>query len=151
MSDINMVMISGKLADTPKQIATQKGNIGVSFRLKVCREYNGREFSSFVTCKHFGDSASAVLSCAQGTPLVVTGRIETESWDDRNGGGKKFETVIKADTVGGYQPPNPMPQAQPQQNQQRSWYGGQQQQTQQQYGQSAGQFNPQGTDSSTPF
>ena len=130
MNDINMVVVSGRLMDTPKQIATQKGSIGASFRLKVVREFNGREYSTFITCKHFGDSATAVLSCASGTALVVTGRIDTDSWDDRNGG-KRYETVIKADTVAGYQPATPVQQ--PQQTQQR-WYGDQQQQ-QPQYGQ----------------
>ena len=135
MTDINMVVISGTLADTPRQIATQKGSIGASFRLKVIREYNGREFSSHYTCKHFGEAAQAVLSSAPGTPLLVTGRLDVDSWDDRSGQ-KRYETVVKADTVAGYQPSGSAAQSQ-HQPQQRSWYGGQQQQqaSQSQYGQ----------------
>lgn len=111
MSDINMVVISGTLAGEPRQIATQKGSIGVSFRLKTVREYNGKEYSAYVTCKHFGDGTAAVLASAQGTSLVVSGRLDVESWDDK-AGQKHYEIVVKADTVAGYQPP---PQPQPQQ------------------------------------
>ena len=111
MSDINMLVISGTLTDAPRQIATQKGSVGVSFRLKTVREYNGKEYSAYVSVKHFGDGAAAVLASARGTPLVVSGRLDLESWEDK-AGQKHYETVIKADTVAGYQPP---PQAQPQQ------------------------------------
>lgn len=136
MNDVNMVVISGVLADTPRQVATQKGDIGASFRLKVMREYKGREFSCFVTCKHFGDGAATVLASTQGTPLIVTGKLDVESWDDRNGN-KRYETVVKVDTVAGYQPPAGGSCQQSQQPQQgRQWYGGQQQNySRPQYGQ----------------
>lgn len=113
MNDINTIVISGTLAGEPRQIATQKGSIGVSFRLKTVREYNGKEYSAYVSVKHFGDGAAAVLASAQGTALVVSGRLDVESWDDK-GGAKHYDTVVKADTVAGYQPPQ---QAQPQQQQ----------------------------------
>lgn len=111
MSDINTIVISGTLADAPRQIATQKGSMGVSFRLRTVREYNGKEYSAYVSVKHFGDSAQAVLASAQGTPLVVSGRLEVESWEDK-GGVKHYDTIVKADTVAGYQPPPGAPQAQ---------------------------------------
>ena len=111
MSDINMVVISGTLAGEPRQIATQKGSIGVSFRLKTVREYNGKEYSAHISVKHFGDGAQAVLASAQGTSLVVSGRLDVESWDDK-AGQKHYEIVVKADTVAGYQPPQAQPQPQ---------------------------------------
>lgn len=111
MSDINFCILSGALADAPRQIATQKGSMGVSFRLKTVREYKGQEYSAHISVKHFGDGAQAVLASAAGTALVVTGRLELESWDGRDGQ-KHYEVVVNAATVAGYQPP---PQAQPQQ------------------------------------
>lgn len=112
MSDINMVMISGTLAGEPRQIATQKGSVGVSFRLRTVREYKGQEYSAHISVKHFGDGAQAVLASAQGTALVVTGRLDLESWEDK-AGQKHYEVVVRAETVAGYNPP---PQAQPQYN-----------------------------------
>ena len=109
MSDINLVIISGTLAGEPRQIATQKGSIGVSFRLKTVREYNGKEYSAYVTVTHFGDGAAAVLASAQGTALVVSGRLDVESWDDK-AGQRHYETVVNAATVAGYQPPQAQPQ-----------------------------------------
>ena len=111
MNDINTIVISDTLAGEPRQIATQKGSIGVSFRIRTVREYNGKEYSAHITCKHFGDGAQAVLASAQGTALVVSGRLEVESWDDK-GGVKHYDTIVKADTVAGYQPPQGAPQAQ---------------------------------------
>lgn len=115
MSDINFVVLSGTLADAPRQIATQKGSMGVSFRLKTVREYGGKEYSAHISVKHFGDAAQAVLASAQGTPLVVSGRLELDSWEDK-AGQKHYETVVKADTVAGYNPP-PQAQQQPPQQQ----------------------------------
>ena len=111
MSDINMVVISGTLTGEPRQIATQKGSMGVSFRIRTVREYNGKEYSAHISVKHFGDGAAAVLASAQGTSLVVSGRLDLESWEDK-AGQKHYETVVNAATVAGYQPPQ---QAQPQQ------------------------------------
>lgn len=111
MSDINTIVISGTLADAPRQIATQKGSVGVSFRLRTVREYGCKEYSAHISVKYFGSGAAAVLASAQGTPLVVSGRLDVESWEDK-AGQKHYETVVNAATVAGYQPPQ---QAQPQQ------------------------------------
>lgn len=112
MSDINFCILSGTLADAPRQIATQKGSVGVSFRLKTVRTYNGKDYSATISVKHFGDGAAAVLASAQGTSLVVSGRLDLESWEDK-AGQKHYEVVVNAQTVAGYQPPQGQaPQAQ---------------------------------------
>lgn len=48
--------------------------------------------------KQLAENAAETLR--KGTEVVVTGRIKTEQWEDKNGGGKRSATVLMVDTIG---------------------------------------------------
>ncbi len=48
--------------------------------------------------KQLAESAAETLT--KGTEVVVTGRLETEQWEDRDGGGKRSAPALLLDSIG---------------------------------------------------
>jgi len=141
MNDLNHITLSGTLVDQPRERSTQSGKRCVSFRLKTERTYKGQTYSSYISVEHWGDAVDTVLRTAAGTPLIVSGRLETQSWTDKNGN-KRSDTIVSAETVAGYIPPMQAqaPQYAPPQQQQYMPQQQQQPQAQNAYGGNADPF-----------
>lgn len=55
----------------------------------------------FVRGKLFGDAAeNACETYGRGTEVVVTGRLKTDQWQDKNTGEKRSATSLMIDTIG---------------------------------------------------
>lgn len=55
----------------------------------------------FLDCKVWRDAAEHVAESLQrGARVIVTGRLRQESWEDKNGGGKRSKFVLDVDEIG---------------------------------------------------
>src|SRR5438046_2777128 len=54
-----------------------------------------KEETLFVDCTAFGKQAEVINQyCTKGKPLFIEGRLKYESWDDKNGGGKRSKVTV---------------------------------------------------------
>ena len=102
---LNKTYLLGNLTKDPELKSLPSGSKVTSFSLATNRVYkdaNGakQESTEYHNIVVFGKQAE---TCAQylkkGQSALVEGRIQTRSWDDANGGGKKYRTEIIADSI----------------------------------------------------
>lgn len=101
---LNKVFVLGNLTRDPELRSLPNGGQVASFGLATNRVYkdkdgNKKESAEFHNIVVFGKQADI---CAQyikkGNTVLVEGRIQTRSWDDKDGQ-KKYKTEIVADRV----------------------------------------------------
>lgn len=100
MASFNKVIIVGNLArdidfrNTPNGVAVCKMTVASS------RKNKDHEETCFVDVTVWGKTAE---NCRQylskGSSVLVEGYLKQETWDDRNGGGKRSKLVVVADYV----------------------------------------------------
>lgn len=97
-------MIIGNLTRDPEMRALPSGNKVCSFSLatnRVWKDKNGakQESVDYHNIVVFGRQAETVSQyLRKGASALVEGRIQTRSWDDKDGS-KKYRTEIVADTI----------------------------------------------------
>lgn len=100
---LNKVMLYGNLTSDPDLKSMPNGNKVVSFGLATNRSYKDqsgarKDVAEFHNIVAFGKLAEIFAQwLKKGRPVYLEGRIQTRSWDDQNGGGKKYRTEIVAD------------------------------------------------------
>ncbi len=101
---INKALIYGNLTRDPETKALPSGAAVTSFSVATNRVYKDKngakqesvDFHNIVT---FGRQAEVVAQyLKKGSAVYIEGRIQTRSWDDKDGT-KKYRTEIVADTV----------------------------------------------------
>ena len=162
MANLNKVMIIGNLTADPEVRTTPRGASLTELRLAVNRVSNGpndgerREETTFldVTCwGRTGEVAAQYL--AKGRPVFIEGRLQMDTWEDKQTGQKRSRIRIIAENLqllggrgdgpqggGGYQQP------------QRNYGGGYQQGNADPYGQQPQQQSysrPQHTQAPAPM
>jgi single-strand DNA-binding protein len=101
---INKALIYGNLTRDPEAKALPNGTAVTSFSVATNRVYkdkNGakQESTDFHNIVSFGRQAEVVAQyLKKGSGVYVEGRIQTRSWDDKDGT-KKYRTEIVADTI----------------------------------------------------
>jgi single-strand DNA-binding protein len=102
MASFNKVMLMGNLTRDP-QVRTLPGgnNTNVAeFGLATSRRFRthdgeDREDVCFVDCTAFGKQADVIAQfCTKGKPIFIEGRLKYDSWDDKNGGGKRSKLSV---------------------------------------------------------
>jgi len=97
---LNKIFLYGNLTRDPELKALPSGQNLVSFGLATNRTYkdkNGQkqEATEFHNIVAFGRLAEVIAQyMKKGRPLFVEGRIQTRSWDDKEGGKKNYRTEI---------------------------------------------------------
>lgn len=96
---LNKIIIMGRLAHTPELKHTASGMTYVQFSLAVDRDFKDKQSGEKVTdwidlvawshtaefiCQYFG----------KGRMMVVVGRLQTESYTDKNGNKRKSTKVV---------------------------------------------------------
>ena len=97
-------MIYGNLTRDPEMRALPNGTPVTSFSVATNRVYKDKsgakqesvDFHNIVVFARQAETVSQYLR--KGSPVFVEGRIQTRSWDDKDGT-KKYRTEIIADTV----------------------------------------------------
>jgi single-strand DNA-binding protein len=101
---LNKVFIYGNLTRDPDLKALPSGGQVVNAGLATNRSYkdkNGgrQEATEFHNIVAFGRTAEVIAQyCKKGRPLFVEGRLQTRSWDDKDGGKKNYRTEIIVET-----------------------------------------------------
>jgi single-strand DNA-binding protein len=100
MPNVNKVILIGNLTRDPqsKQLPTQ--SLVTEFGLAMNRKFKShdgedREEVCFVDCAAFGRQAEVIQKyCRKGKQLYIEGRLRYDSWDDKNGHGKRSKLSV---------------------------------------------------------
>lgn len=98
---LNNITIAGRLTKNPELRTTQSGKNVTSFTVAVERDYQpgGEKKTDFINCVIWGNGAQFVEKYfSKGSMILVTGRMESRQWEDRNGQ-KRTDWEINADHV----------------------------------------------------
>jgi single-strand DNA-binding protein len=102
----NTVMLVGNLASDPELRFTPGGKPVANFSLAVNRRYkDGDEWKDkldgFFRCNVWGDMAENVSeSLSKGARVMVTGKLQQRSWEDKDSGEKRYAIEVQVDDVG---------------------------------------------------
>src|SRR3954463_10407036 len=101
---LNKVFLYGNLTRDPELKALPSGGQVVNFGMATNRTYKDKsgakqETTEFHNVVAFGGTAEVIAQyCKKGRPLVIEGRLQTRSWDDKESGKKNYRTEIIAET-----------------------------------------------------
>ncbi|MEM0897110.1 MAG: single-stranded DNA-binding protein [Verrucomicrobiota bacterium] len=135
MANVNKVILIGNLTRDPEVRYTPKGSAVAELGLAVNRYYTTeggekREETTFVDVTLWGRQAElAQQYLNKGRPVYIEGRLQMDTWQDKNTGQQRSKLKVVGDTMqflggrgegggggGGGAPPQQRPQQQPQQS-----------------------------------
>lgn len=99
MSSVNKVILIGRLGKDPDIRRTSSGTPVASFSLATSERYNDRngqkqektEWHNIVVWNKLADLAGQYIK--KGSFVYIEGKLQTRSWDDKNGN-KRYTTEI---------------------------------------------------------
>ena len=99
MPNLNKVMLMGNLTRDPELRYTPKGmavtDIGLAVNRKYKVENEMREEVTFVDVTFWGKQAEVICQwMKKGRPLFVEGRLQMDSWDDKQTGKKMYKMRV---------------------------------------------------------
>lgn len=100
MASYNKCFLLGNLTRDPAMKFLPSQTAVAEFGLAVNRKYKtaageDKEEVAFIDCTAFGRQAETIAQyCTKGKPIFVEGRIKFDSWDDKNGGGKRSKLTV---------------------------------------------------------
>lgn len=99
---LNKAILMGRLTRDPELRHTQSNMAVCSFSLAIDRgrkNANGERETDFIDCVAWGKQAEFVCQWfTKGTMAIVVGRIQSRSWEDKNGN-KRVTAEVNADEV----------------------------------------------------
>lgn len=105
MASLNKVMLIGNLTRDPEIKYTPKGTAIADIGMAVNRTYTTdggekREEVTFIDVTLWGRTAEIVGEyCKKGRPLFVEGRLQLDTWDDKQTGQKRSKLKVVADGI----------------------------------------------------
>jgi single-strand DNA-binding protein len=105
MANLNKVMLIGNLTRDPEIKYTPKGTAIADIGLAVNRNYTTesgekREEVTFIDVTLWGRVAEIVGEyCKKGRPLFVEGRLQLDTWDDKQTGQKRSKLKVVGDQI----------------------------------------------------
>ncbi len=102
MSSLNKCMFIGRLGADPEIRSTGGGASVANFRIACTETWKDKntgerhESTEWVTCvawRGLADIASKYLK--KGSSVYIEGKLKTRSWEDKNGGGKRYAAEIE--------------------------------------------------------
>jgi single-strand DNA-binding protein len=100
MASYNKVFLMGNLTRDPQVKHLPSQMVVAEFGLAVNRRYKtatgeDKEEVAFVDCTAFGRQAETISQyCTKGKPLFVEGRLKYDTWDDKQGGGRRSKLTV---------------------------------------------------------
>lgn len=105
MRGFSKAIITGNLTRDPELRTTTNGSSVCSFSVAVNRTYRDssgeqKEDVSFIDCSAWGKLGEVINQYARrGTGVLVSGRLDQRSWEDKNTGQKRSRVEIVAEDV----------------------------------------------------
>src|ERR687896_178173 len=103
MANLNKVMLMGNITRDPEVRYTPKGTAVADITLAVNRVYSTdsgekREETTFVDVTLWGRTAEiAGEYLKKGRPVLIEGRLQLDTWDDKQSGQKRSKLKVVAD------------------------------------------------------
>jgi len=100
MASFNKVLLLGNLTRDPQMRYLPSQTPVTEFGLACNRKFKTasgeqREEVTFVDCTAFGRQAEVINQyCTKGKPIFIEGRLKFDSWEDKNGGGKRSKLTV---------------------------------------------------------
>ena len=100
MANLNKVLLMGNLTRDPQLKYLPSQTPVVEFGLAVNRRWKGqngedREETTFVDCSAFAKTAEVINQYfTKGKPIFIEGRLKFDSWEDKQGGGKRSKLTV---------------------------------------------------------
>src|SRR4051812_7529555 len=104
MPSFNKVVLMGNLTRDPQLRHLPNNLVVAEFGLACNRRYRtaageDKEEVAFVDCTAFGRQAETIGQyCTKGKPLFVEGRLKYDTWDDKQGGGKRHKLSVTVES-----------------------------------------------------
>jgi single-strand DNA-binding protein len=103
MASFNKILLMGNLTRDPqmKYLPSQTAvcEIGIAANRKFrTQDGQDREEVLFVDCTAFGRQAEVINQyCSKGKPIFIEGRLKLETWEDKQGGGRRSKHTVVID------------------------------------------------------
>jgi single-strand DNA-binding protein len=103
MASYNKVILMGNLTRDPQMKYLPSQTAVVEFGLACNRKYKtqsgeDKEEVTFVDCTAFGRTGEVINQYfTKGKPIFITGRLKYDSWEDKQGGGKRSKLSVTVD------------------------------------------------------
>ncbi len=100
MASFNKVILLGNLTRDPQLKYLPSQTAVAEFGLACNRKFKTqsgeeREEVTFIDCTAFGRQAEIINQyCQKGRPLFIDGRLKYDSWEDKQGGGKRSKVTV---------------------------------------------------------
>jgi single-strand DNA-binding protein len=100
MASFNKVLLMGNLTRDPQLKYLPSQTPVVEFGLACNRKWRtpqgeDREEATFVECAAFGKQAEVINQyCQKGKGLFIEGRLKYDTWEDKQGGGKRSKLSV---------------------------------------------------------
>jgi single-strand DNA-binding protein len=100
MADLNKVMLIGRLTRDPQMKYLPSQTAVCEFGMAVGRKFKSatgeqREETTFVDCACFAKSAEIFNQyMSKGKQVYIEGRLKLDTWEDKNGGGKRSKMSV---------------------------------------------------------
>lgn len=104
--NLNKVFIIGRLTQDPETRSTPNGQTVTTLRMATNRVWSNQstgqkqeatEYHTVIAWARLGEIASQYLK--RGGLVMIEGRIQTRSWDDKTTGAKRYMTEIVAENL----------------------------------------------------
>jgi single-strand DNA-binding protein len=94
---VNQVILIGRLTREPEVRSTTSGKTITTFSLAVDKFGEGTDFFEVTAWEKLGELVSQYLS--KGSKVFVQGRLQQDSWDDKDTGAKRSKVTITANDI----------------------------------------------------
>jgi single-strand DNA-binding protein len=94
---LNKIVVQGRLVRDPEMRKTQAGNSVANFTLAVDRdrEVNGERLTDFIDVVAWAGGAEFVSKYfRKGQMAVVSGRLQSRDWEDKDGNARKSWEIV---------------------------------------------------------
>jgi single-strand DNA-binding protein len=103
MANYNKIILVGNLTRDPQlkylpsQMAVVDFGLAVNHKFKT-KTGEDRDEVLFIDCSCFGKGAEIINQyCQKGKQLLVEGRLKYDTWEDKQGGGKRSKHIVIVD------------------------------------------------------
>lgn len=100
MSDFNKYICTGRVTRDPQVRFTTSGTAVCDLGLAVNQKFKDKETTTFLDVTLFGRTAEvAAQYLTKGKSVLIEGRLQLDTWDDRESGQKRSKLKVIGETM----------------------------------------------------
>jgi single-strand DNA-binding protein len=98
--NLNTVLIGGRLTHEPEitEVGAQSKK-KARFSVAVNSGFGENKKTDYIDCEAWERQAENLAKARKGNTVIVVGRLEKQTWDDKETGAKRSKVVVKASQV----------------------------------------------------